>query len=350
MIVFHISFDYGKIIKNFYDEKLEVSSHFAVSRNGEYAQFVGLEDSSWANGTSLKTTSDVYYKFSASDIVKSRNINANYYTYSIEHESIDGSLTKEQYVTTLNLMCKIIDYIKCTYGVNFKIDEDHIVGHHDINPIVRVSCPNEKFPIKQLISDLKEIYKKRNNNIDYEILVNKDHVLPKDYFPGNLVLVENRKGDNPNAILLLEKTTASNFRKLQKAALNDGLDIICDSGFRSLEYQQKLIDKKKKLNESLQFIASVGASEHHTGLCMDIAGIVNGKYTDDNLDLQEIYQWLEHHAHKYGSIIRYPKGKESITGYPYEPWHIRYVGVKIATAIYENDLTYEEYCYRYKKF
>ena len=192
MIVCYISFDYGKIIKNFYDEKLEVSSHFAVSRNGEYAQFVGLEDSSWANGTSLKTTSDVYYKFSASDIVKSRNINANYYTYSIEHESIDGSLTKEQYVTTLNLMCKIIDYIKCTYGVNFKIDEDHIVGHHDINPIVRVSCPNEKFPIKQLISDLKEIYKKRNNNIDYEILVNKDHVLPKDYFPGNLVLTISR--------------------------------------------------------------------------------------------------------------------------------------------------------------
>ena len=61
MIVCYISFDYGKIIKNFYDEKLEVSSHFAVSRNGEYAQFVGLEDSSWANGTSVKTTSDVYY-------------------------------------------------------------------------------------------------------------------------------------------------------------------------------------------------------------------------------------------------------------------------------------------------
>ena len=88
-------------------------------------------------------------------------MNANYYTYSIENESIDGSLTKEQYKATLKIMCNIIDYIKNEYGVDFKIDRNHIVGHQDINPIVRVSCPNDKFPLENLISDLNKIYKKR---------------------------------------------------------------------------------------------------------------------------------------------------------------------------------------------
>lgn len=161
MIVCHISFDYGKIIKNFYNKDLEVSSHFAVSENGEYTQFVDLKDSSWANGTSLNDSSDVYYKFALNDIVKNRDINANYYTYTIEHESMDGSLTQKQYQTTLTLMCKIIDYIKNTYGVDFKIDEQHIVGHHDLNPIVRLSCPGDKFPIKEIIQDLKKIYSKK---------------------------------------------------------------------------------------------------------------------------------------------------------------------------------------------
>lgn len=158
MIVCHMSFDYGKIIKNFYNEKLEVSSHFAVSENGDYKQFVNLKDSSWANGTSLNQSSDVYYQFAKNEIVKTRKINANYYTYTIEHESMDGTLTKKQYQTTIKLMCQIIDYIKKTYGIDFQIDEKHIIGHHDLNPIVRISCPGDKFPIKEIINDLKKIY------------------------------------------------------------------------------------------------------------------------------------------------------------------------------------------------
>ena len=160
MIVCHISFDYGRIISLFYDEKTEVSSHFAVSRDGKYQQFVSLDNSSWANGTSFKDTSDVYNAFARSSIVKSRNMNANYYTFTIEHESMDGSLTKVQYQTSLKLMCQIIDYVKETYGVDFPIDKDHIVGHMDINPVVRVSCPGEKFPLEEFILDLRRIYKR----------------------------------------------------------------------------------------------------------------------------------------------------------------------------------------------
>ena len=158
IIVCHISMDYGKIIETFYDENSKVSSHFAVSRKGSYTQFVDLKDSAWANGTSLNSESDVYYKFAKSEIVKTRKMNANYYTYSIEHESFDGTLTKEQYDCTIRLMCKIIDYIKENYGKNFEIDEKHIIGHIDVNPIVRTKCPGNKFPIKNIIHDLQKIY------------------------------------------------------------------------------------------------------------------------------------------------------------------------------------------------
>lgn len=160
MIVCHISFDYGRIINTFYNPNAEVSSHFAVNREGKYQQFVSLDNSSWANGTSFKDASDVYNAFAKNSIVKSRNMNANYYTFSIEHESMDGSLTDVQYQTSLKLMCQIIDFVKEKYNFDFPIDNEHIVGHMDINPIVRVSCPGERFPLVQFINDLHKIYKR----------------------------------------------------------------------------------------------------------------------------------------------------------------------------------------------
>lgn len=160
MIVCHQSFDYGRIINIAYDEKTDVSCHFAVSRTGKYHQCISLDNSSWANGTSFNDTSDVYNAFAKSNLVKSRNINANYYTFSIEHEAMDGSLTTEQYQTSLKIMCQIIDYLKNKYNYDFPIDKDHIVGHQDINPIVRVSCPGPKFPTEQFIADLHKIYQR----------------------------------------------------------------------------------------------------------------------------------------------------------------------------------------------
>ena len=159
-IVLHISFDYGRIINTFYDEKSEVSSHFIVSRNGDVANLVSLENSSWANGTSINDTSDIYYRFSKIEEIRERKDNANYYSYSIENESFDGTLTEKQYNSLINTICIIIDHIKDTYGVNFKIDEEHIIGHHDVNPLVRVSCPGINFPMKRIIEDVRRIYEK----------------------------------------------------------------------------------------------------------------------------------------------------------------------------------------------
>jgi N-acetyl-anhydromuramyl-L-alanine amidase AmpD len=158
IIVCHISSRYEKILYNFYDEKSDVSSHFVISRTGNVSEVVSLDDSAWANGTSLNETSDVYYKLAKNKYVRETAMNANYFTFSIEHESFDGTLTDEEYKASLNVMKKIIKYLKDTYNYDFIIDEEHIIGHSDVAPIVRTKCPGNNFPFKRLINDLK------NNN------------------------------------------------------------------------------------------------------------------------------------------------------------------------------------------
>lgn len=156
MIVLHSTMSYEKAINNFYNPQREVSAHFIIRENGEVKEVVSLDNSSWANGTSLNDTSDVYYKFANNKIVESRAYNANYYTFSIEHISFDGRLTKEQYNSSLLVIKKIIKYVKDKYNYDFIIDREHIIGHSDINPIVRTSCPGDNFPLDKLISDLKK--------------------------------------------------------------------------------------------------------------------------------------------------------------------------------------------------
>lgn len=156
MIVCHRCNEFNKTLNMFYDPVCEVSSHFVIDETGEVKQVVDLPDSAWENGTSLNDTSDVYYKFSKNELVKNRAVNANYFTFSIEHISFDGNLTDKQYEASLNVMKKIITFIETTYHIEFLIDREHIVGHQELNPIVRTVCPGDYFPFERLIKDLKD--------------------------------------------------------------------------------------------------------------------------------------------------------------------------------------------------
>ncbi len=154
IIVCHITSSFEKAVQMFYDGTSDVSSHFVIGEKGQFKQIINLKDSAWANGTSLNQDSDVYYKFSTNDLIKTRTENANYYTFSIEHESLDGDLTENQYKRTLEIMKEIINFIKNEYNYDFIIDRNHIIGHSEINPIVRTICPGKKFPFNKLINDL----------------------------------------------------------------------------------------------------------------------------------------------------------------------------------------------------
>ena len=92
------------------------------------------------------------------------------------------------------------------------------------------------------------------------------------------------------------------------------------------------------------YLAVPGFSEHHTGLALDISNLEDGLTKNNN----KTYEYLRNNAHKFGFILRYPKGKEWITGYAYEPWHYRFVGIDAAKIIYEEGLTFEEYHAKYK--
>lgn len=154
------------------------------------------------------------------------------------------------------------------------------------------------------------------------LLVNKNHGLPKEYNPG----------------VNLEAYEA--LKRLQADSLAAGFDLGLISGYRSYETQEKLYNKyvlQVGEEEANTFSAKPGYSEHQTGLAFDLGSV------DRSFAYTPEAKWLSQNAHLYGFIIRYPEGKQEITGYIYEPWHVRYLGVDVATKVKESNLTLEEY-------
>ena len=180
------------------------------------------------------------------------------------------------------------------------------------------------------------------------VLVNKIYSLPDSYIPSDLVRpnVNFSFGDAEVEKALLRQEAAVALEKLFLAAENDGIELFAISGYRSYNRQIEVFNAEvsmKGLEKAAEAVANPGQSEHQTGLAMDISS------RSVNLDLTQDFentiegQWLAANAHEYGFILRYPKGKEDITGFKYEPWHFRYVGKDFARTIYEKDLTLEEY-------
>lgn len=154
------------------------------------------------------------------------------------------------------------------------------------------------------------------------LVVNKTYGLPSDYNPG----------ENPEA--------RAAFNRMAEAAAAEGLNIYVASGFRSYDHQTRTYSNYVYYDgqeNADTYSARPGYSEHQTGLAFDMNS-VNDSFAGTPEAL-----WVEAHCYEYGFIIRYPKGKEEITGYQYEPWHVRYLGVEVATDVYNSGLTLEEY-------
>ncbi|ENH96328.1 carboxypeptidase [Gracilibacillus halophilus YIM-C55.5] len=179
------------------------------------------------------------------------------------------------------------------------------------------------------------------------VLVNKNHRLPADYVPNNLVVPDVRfpfNADLPKK--QMREVAARALENMFAAGDQAGVDLFAQSGYRSYNRQDAIFTANVNQygrEQANQFSAQPGESEHQTGLTMDV--------TSADIDFQLIKefantdegQWVKQHASEYGFIIRYPKGKTNITGYQYEPWHLRYVGKDIAKEIDKNNMTFEEY-------
>ena len=192
-------------------------------------------------------------------------------------------------------------------------------------------------------SNQKKFYKNIElikNPDDILTLVNKNNKLPSIYIPADLVEIPTSMSYNGKFV---RKEVLDAFSKLWKEAKKNKYKITIVSAYRDYEYQNKLFKQyvqEKGLKYALNCSAKAGHSEHQTGLAIDVMGS-NGDY--NLFDESNEFNWMKEHAHKYGFILRYPKGKEHITGFKYEPWHYRYIGTTLATYLYENNLTLEEY-------
>lgn len=179
-------------------------------------------------------------------------------------------------------------------------------------------------------------------------LVNKQYALPSSYIPADLMRpnVPFPFGDQKIEKSYLRKEAARALEKMFAQAKRENIELFGVSGYRSYKRQQEVFSAEvNRVGEkkAVLAVAIPGFSEHQSGLAMDISS------PSVNYDLTESYgntkegKWLVANAHRFGFILRYPKGKEQVTGYQYEPWHFRYVGIQAATDIFERNLTLEEY-------
>lgn len=178
----------------------------------------------------------------------------------------------------------------------------------------------------------------------YLVLVNKEYKLPENYVPSKLELISNEFA-NENKYLREDAKVA--FENLSKDAKELGYRIIAVSTYRDYEYQNKLYNmyvEEKGIDYADKCSARPGHSEHQTGLAVDVEG---SNYDYDEFENSKEFVWMKENAYKYGFILRYPKGKEKITGFKYEPWHYRYVGKDVAKTIHDENLTLEEYYDKY---
>lgn len=175
-----------------------------------------------------------------------------------------------------------------------------------------------------------------------KIVVNKNHGLSEDYIPKNLVLVNIDFSSNATEEeRYMTEESARALESMVNVASNEGINLYGMSGYRSYETQKNLY----KYNVDTQgtsyadkYVAKPGASEHQIGEAMDLS-TASGWIEKGCIEAN----WIAANSYKYGFVVRYEDGKESITGYNSEPWHVRYVGVEIAEEIYKNDITLEEF-------
>lgn len=174
--------------------------------------------------------------------------------------------------------------------------------------------------------------------IEGTMIVNKTYSLSKDYIPSNTYEDASNKDSCP---LCIDKEAYGKFLNMKNDAASIGHNIWIQSGYRSYSYQVGLYDKyyKRDGKNADKYSARPGHSEHQSGLTFDLNTI-----NDAFGDTPEGY-WINDNAYLYGFIIRYPKGKQDVTGFKYEPWHLRYVGEELAEILYNNGdwITLEEH-------
>lgn len=182
----------------------------------------------------------------------------------------------------------------------------------------------------------------------YEILINKDNKIDENFYKNfDLIEVLNVEGE----LIKIEEKTYENYSKLKECLkVNENIQLGILNSFRSFEEQKKICEEFVKIygaELAYKLAATPGTSEHHSGLAIDITvkkddnnfAVKNSELYNEEAKFSKVHKYLA----DYGFILRYPKDKTEITGFNYEPWHIRYIGSTIAKECYEKNIVIEEY-------
>lgn len=180
-----------------------------------------------------------------------------------------------------------------------------------------------------------------DTSLNEKLIVNKFYHLSEDYAPDDIVDISTKYAYDGNR---MRKIAYDAFVDMWNAAYNDGIKFIINSSYREYEKQESIYEDYKNWygqTKADSQAARPGYSEHQTGLAIDL--FVLGNQLTGTFQDSDGYKWLKDNAYKYGFIERYPLGKEYLTGYEFESWHWRYVGINIATVIHNENITYDEY-------
>lgn len=272
----------------------------------------------------------------------SKDINAIYNRIPDSVNIISTSKYNKDIINIMNLsyfkidnLKRYLDYdimeVKSIYDIsNIKKD----FNYEDVVTYVNANLDKEYYSSDNLISN--------EDASKIDVLVNKYHKLDENYEPSDLTIIDSKYASGTQK---LRKEAQIKFEEMASDMAKENLKIYAGSTYRSYTYQKGLYDryvKKDGFAAAETYSARSGYSEHQLGLAVDI---VNGKwdYLSEN---DKEYDYLVKNSYKYGFILRYPRGSEYITGYMFEDWHFRYLGIELATKVFNSGLTYDEYIAR----
>lgn len=210
--------------------------------------------------------------------------------------------------------------------------------------VVKVS-----YSLEDTVTVIEDGVDRVTNADSIAVVVNKQRSLPdpSHFVPEDLVKPDvpfSFTGENERRYLRSEAAKA--LEELFQRAKEEGIQITAVSGYRTYGTQKAIYNnnlKTKGEEHTRRYSAFPGTSEHQTGLAMDVSSPSVNNSLEDSLGKTKEGIWLAYNAPDFGFIIRYPEGKEDITGYAYEPWHLRYVGKELAQTISEQEITLEEF-------
>lgn len=292
---------------------LIIGSIFGINKYNEYK---------YKQTNEYKLT-QVGYSLEESKLIidKLNNDNENYFVNN-EKNSYVIDLIKEKYFLEKNLY----EYLE------YKSDNEK-KNYSDVVAIVNVRANHDWYDNK--------IIKKTDLSVGNLMLVNKFYSLDETYEPKEITNINLSYSYSGNKV---SKETNDAYIKMAQAAKDDGITLLANSTYRTYKRQDEIYKDfyySKGISYADSYAARPGHSEHQSGLALDI--FTSGTSTTSNFEESDAYKWLITNAHKFGFILRYPKGKEYLTGYNYESWHYRYLGVETATKVYEEDITFDEY-------